>query len=50
MTWDDLVVIVPLPGDLLVNKTGAVQNHFKCSAYSKENRINQLEMRESTNG
>ncbi|MGB3078852.1 MAG: hypothetical protein WBB31_07240 [Saprospiraceae bacterium] len=50
MTRGDLVVIAPVPGGLLVNKTGAVQNHFMFSAYSIENRMNQLEMRESTNG
>ena len=50
MTRGDLVVITPVPDDLIVNKTGAVQNHFMLSAFSKENRINQLEMRESTNG
>lgn len=50
MTRGDLVVITPVPDDLIVNKTGAVQNHFILSVKSKEIRTNQLVMRESTNG
>ena len=48
MTRGDLVVITPVSDDLIVNKTGTVQNHFMLSMFSQENRINQLEMREST--
>ena len=50
MTRGDLVVIAPVPDDLIVNKTGTVQNHFMLSEFSHENQIYQLEMRESTNG
>ena len=50
MTRGDLVVIAPVPDDLIVNKTGTVQNHFMLSWFSHENRTFQLEMRESTNG
>ncbi len=50
MTRGDLVVITPVPDDLIVSKTGAVQNHFMFSTYSQEDWINQLEMRESTIG
>ena len=50
MTRGDLVVITPVPDDLIVSKTGAVQNHFMVSVLSQDDGINQLEMRESTNG
>jgi hypothetical protein len=49
MTRGDLVVITPVPDDLIVNKTGAVQNHFMLSMFRKK-LYNQLEMRESTTG
>jgi hypothetical protein len=49
MTRGDLVVITPVPDDLIVSKPGAVQNHFMLSV-SRKRLDDQLEMRESTNG
>lgn len=50
MTRGGLVVIAPVPDDLIVSKTGAVQNHFMFSMLSQDDWIYRLEMRESTNG
>ena len=39
MTWGDLVVITPVPDDLLVNKTGAVLDALTVVLISKEKGI-----------
>lgn len=39
MTWGDLVVITPVPGDLLVNKTGAVLDALTVVLISKDKGI-----------
>ncbi len=45
------MAIAPVPGDLIVNKTGAVLDSLiVLSCESQETRMYQREMREGTNG